>query len=81
MSFLHQIDKRQILKRFDKKHITKSIKVFTEDFMDRFAHIGIKMHRIDKVNIGIFRSKHFYRFANRDKPITEILTSMSRNQY
>ena len=49
--------------------------------MNRFAHIGVGMHRIDKVHVGIFPAQFFYSCYHVNKTVAEILTAMGGYQH
>ena len=48
--------------------------------MDRFADIGVQVHRIDKVHIWIFCRQILNGCAHADESVSEIFTSVSGYQ-
>ena len=49
--------------------------------MDGLTHIGIEVHRIDKVHIRVFLAKVFHGGDHIDEAIAEILSSVACNQH
>lgn len=74
------MNKLQILQWLNEEEIRTS-QVLTKYFMNRLAHIGIKVHRIDEINIRILLREVLHGSYHTDKSITKILTAMSGNQH
>ena len=79
-ALIHQIDKLQILQRFDKEHIPQVAQIITKHLMNRFTHIRIEVHRIDKIHLGIFVLQVADGRHHVDEPFSEVLPSMPSNQ-
>ena len=77
----HQIDKRQILKRLNEEHVAKTCQIGAEHLVYGLAHIGIKVHGINKIHIGELHGQILDGTTHRDKAIAKIFTAMARNQH
>ena len=49
--------------------------------MYRFAHIWIQVHRINEVHLRVFFCQVFDSSTHMDESVTEVFTTMSRNQH
>jgi hypothetical protein len=76
---LHQINELEVLERLNEEEIWTS-KVFSENFVNGFTHIGIEVHRIDEINIRVLLAEVLHGSYHADKPFTEVLTTMTSNE-
>ena len=79
--FLHQVNELQILQRLDKEEILVCRQVFAKDLVNRLAHIGIQVHRINKIHIRILLRKILHRRHHADETFAEILPAMAGDQH
>ena len=77
--FLHQIDELQILERLDEEEVGAR-EIFAEHLVDGLAHIGIEVHGIDEVHIGVFFAEVLHSRHHADEAFAEVLSSMAGNQ-
>ena len=76
--FFHQIDEFKILKGFNEEKVGAR-EVFAEDFMDGLADIGVEVHGIDEIHIGVFLREVFHGGDHVDETFTEVFSSMTRD--
>ena len=79
--FFHKIDERQVFKRLDEEHIAEVAKVVAEHFVYRPAYVGVEVHRIYEVNIGIFLREMLDGAAHGDEAVAEVLAAVSGDEH
>ena len=78
-ALFHQVNELQVLKRFDEEEVGAR-EIFAEHLMDGLAHIGIEMHRIDKVHIRVFLTEVLHGRDHADEAVAEVLAAVAGDQ-
>ena len=78
--FLHQIDELQVLQRLNEEEVAVLGEVFAEHFVDGLAHVGVEVHRIDEIDLGVFLAKVFHRRDHRDEAFAEVLSAVAGDE-
>ena len=77
---LHQIDELKVLQRFDEEEVAVLGEVFAEHLVDGLAYVGVEVHRIDEIDLGVFLAEVFHRRDHRDEAFTEVLATMAGDE-
>ena len=67
--FLHQIDELQVLEGLDEEEVLSLTPALSQGegvhsrkhLMDGLAHVGVEVHRIDEIHVGVFLAQVFHR--------------------
>ena len=78
--FLHQIDELQVLEGLDEEEVAILGEVFAEHLVNGLAHVGVEVHRIDEVHVGVFLAEVFHRCDHRDEAFAEVLATVAGYQ-
>ena len=81
MGLFHQEDEGQIFERFDEEHVAESVEVFSENFVDGFADVGVEVHGIDEIDLGIFFGQRLYGPAHGDETVAKVLAAVSGDEH
>ena len=73
----HQIDKRQIFKRLNEKHVAKTCQIGAEHLVYGLSHIGVEVHGVYEIDVGIFGSEVAYGVADVEKAVAEVFASLT----
>ena len=76
---LHQIDELQILERLNEEEVGTG-EIIAKHLVDGLAHVGIEVHRIDKVHIGILLAEILHRSDHADESFSEVLTTVAGDE-
>ena len=52
--FLHQVNELQILEGFNEEEVLVCGEVFTKHFVNRLTHIGVEVHGVHEIHVGVF---------------------------
>ena len=77
---LHEINELQVLQGLDEEEV-RSRQIFAKDLVNGLAHIGIEVHGVDEVDIGVLLVEVFHGGDHGDEAFAEVLTAMAGNQY
>ena len=78
---LHQIDELEVLEGLDEEEVAVLGEVFAEHLVDGLAHVGIEVHRIDEIHVGIFLAEVFHCRDHRDETFAEVLAAVAGDQH
>ena len=78
-TLFHQIDELQILQGLDEEEI-RPREIFAEHLVDGLAHIGVEVHGIDEVHVGIFLAEVFHSGNHTDETFAEVFSSMAGDE-
>ena len=78
--FLHQIDELEVLQRLDEEEVAVLGEVFAEHLVDGLAHVGVEVHRIDEVYVGVFLAEVFHCRDHRDEAFAEVLATVAGDE-
>ena len=73
------MNKLKILKRLNEEKVRTS-QVLTKHLMDRFTHVGIEVHGVDKINIWVFLAEILHSSYHTDEAVTEVLATMTSDK-
>ena len=79
-TLLHQIHKLQILQWLNKEEVRTS-QVLTEHFVNGLAHIGVEVHGVYEIYLGILLAEVFHGGYHADEAITKVLSAVAGNKY
>ena len=48
--------------------------------MDGLAHVGVEVHRIDEIDLGVFLAEVFHRRDHRDESFAEVLSAVAGDE-
>ena len=71
--------KLEVLEGFDEEEIWTG-EVSTKHFVDRFAHVRIKVHWIDEINICVLLGEVLHGSHHTDKAAAKVLTTVTGNE-
>ena len=78
-ALLHQVNELEILQGLDEEEIGAR-EVFAKHLVNGLAHIGVEVHGIDEIDIGILLGEILHGGDHADEAITEILATVAGDQ-
>lgn len=79
--FFHEEDERQVFEGLDEVHVAEVVEAFAEHFVDGAAHVGIEVHRVDEVDVGIFLCQALDGAAHADEAVAEVFAAVAGDEH
>ena len=80
IGLLHEEYETEVLERLDKEKVTQIAQILAKNLVDWLSHIGVEVHGINEINIGISFAEGLDGSADVKETIAKVLATMSGDE-